>query len=189
MKKIPTIFKRNPRRDRRQEVLPEQNPECAWVFKGEGVATRKYDGTCCLVKDKKLWKRREVKRGKPTPSDFVPLEHDPVTGKTVGWVPVDANDKSDRWHIEAFADMTVIEDGTYELCGPKVQGNPEGCSAHTLIPHAKAQQYPNVPRTFEGIRDFLADTIGYLDIEGLVFHHPDGRMAKIKTRDFGLRRP
>jgi hypothetical protein len=27
-----------------------------------------------------------------------------------------------------------------------------------------------------------------IDIEGLVFHHPDGRMAKIKLRDFGMKR-
>jgi len=34
----------------------------------------------------------------------------------------------------------------------------------------------------------LRDWIKPLDIEGLVFHHPDGRMAKIKKRDFGFRR-
>ena len=28
-----------------------------------------------------------------------------------------------------------------------------------------------------------------LDIEGIVWHHPDGRMAKIKRRDFGLSWP
>jgi hypothetical protein len=34
------------------------------------------------------------------------------------------------------------------------------------------------------LREWLLDR----DIEGLVFHHPDGRMAKIKLRDFGLKR-
>jgi len=42
MKKIPTIFKRNP--DRMQEIMPEQHPDCGWVFDGEGAPTRKYDG-------------------------------------------------------------------------------------------------------------------------------------------------
>jgi len=55
MKKIPTIFKRNP--ENMKEILPEQHPDCGWVFDGEGVPTRKYDGTCCRVKDGKLWKR------------------------------------------------------------------------------------------------------------------------------------
>jgi hypothetical protein len=27
------------------------------------------------------------------------------------------------------------------------------------------------------------------DIEGIVWHHSDGRMAKIKLRDFGHKRP
>lgn len=27
-----------------------------------------------------------------------------------------------------------------------------------------------------------------MNIEGIVFHHPDGRMAKIKLRDFGISR-
>jgi len=35
-----------------------------------------------------------------------------------------------------------------------------------------------------GIRTFL-EHAGW---EGIVFHHPDGRMAKIKGRDFGLKR-
>jgi hypothetical protein len=36
----------------------------------------------------------------------------------------------------------------------------------------------------EGLREFLAAH----DVEGVVFHHPDGRKAKIKKRDFGLKR-
>ena len=40
------------------------------------------------------------------------------------------------------------------------------------------------PRMFAGLRAFLAGQ----DTEGLVFHHPDGRMGKIKLRDFGLKR-
>jgi len=36
----------------------------------------------------------------------------------------------------------------------------------------------------EGLREWFKGR----DIEGLVFHHPDGRMAKIKKRDFGLKR-
>ena len=38
--------------------------------------------------------------------------------------------------------------------------------------------------TFDGIRDYLRAH----DMEGVVWHHPDGRMAKIKARDFGIKR-
>lgn len=176
MKKIPTIFKRNP--ENMKEILPEPHQDCCWVFDGEGVPTRKYDGTCCMIDNGKLWKRREIKKGKPTPEGFDLADYDEFTGKTVGWVPV-TDSKEDRWHIEAFGDGNW-PDGTYELCGPKVQGNPEGFESHILVPHSGATQYDNVPRTFEGIKTFLES----MDIEGFVFHHPDGRMAKIKKRDY-----
>ena len=182
MRKIPTIFKRNPDR---AEVLDEKNSECAWVFAGEGKATLKYDGTCCKIDDDGFWKRREVKRGKPEPEGFVLEQEDGVTGKKFGWVKVDPASPEDRWHMEAYAssDMTGKR-GTFELCGPKIQGNPEGFTEHILISHADAHIFEINDRSYEGIRQFLSG----LDVEGLVFHHEDGRMAKIKKSDFGLKR-
>jgi len=179
MKKTPTIFIRDPKH--RSLVLPEQNEECAWVFAGEGEATKKYDGSCCLVENGQLWKRREVKPGKDIPEGFRLVASDAVTGKVVGWMPV-TNSREDRFHVLAF--QGDFEDGTYELCGPKVQGNKERFKTHCLVSHRDAIKYANVERTFEGIRDFLEPR----DIEGLVFHHSDGRMAKIKKRDFGMER-
>ena len=131
MKKIPTIFKRNP--ENRSELLDIPDPDCLWVFEGEGVATRKYDGTCVKIEKGSYYKRREVKPGKSAPEKFIEEQFDETTGKRVGWILVDPNSKEDCWHIEAFSDR--LSDGTYELVGPKVQGNPEGygvqCSPHT----------------------------------------------------------
>lgn len=62
MKKTPTLFKRDP--SNMSRVVNEPHPDCAWVIAGEGVATRKYDGTCCMVREGKLFKRRELKGGK-----------------------------------------------------------------------------------------------------------------------------
>jgi hypothetical protein len=181
MKKIPTIFKRNP--DNLKGILNEHNPDCEWVFNGEGLATKKYDGSCCLVRDGKLYKRREIKKGKVAPDNFEIADFDKITGKTVGWVPV-TEDKADEWHRQAFSvGLSYYDDGTYELCGPKVQGNPEGFTRHVLLPHSDAKVF-NVERTYDKLKEFLKTR----DIEGLVFHHPDGRMAKIKKRDFGLDR-
>ena len=39
------------------------------------------------------------------------------------------------------------------------------------------------PRDFRGLMDYLRGR----DIEGVVWHHPDGRMAKLKGTDFGRR--
>lgn len=182
MKKIPTIFDRDWDGDR-SRVLDKPHQDCAWVFAGEGVATIKLDGTSCLVRDGALYKRREIKKGQVAPPDFEVATVDDETGKTVGWVPV-GDGPEDRWHREAFARMTEPkENGTYELVGPHVQGNPEHHNVEELLWHG-CMVADDVPRTFDGLRDWLTGQ----DIEGLVFHHPDGRMAKIKLRDFGLKR-
>lgn len=181
MKKIPTMFERDWGGDR-SRVVDQVHPGCEWVLAGEGIATRKLDGTCCMVRDGKLFKRRELRASDKPPPLFEQADYDPETEKTVGWVPCDIGPE-DKWHLSAFEAEPSLPDGTYELVGPKIQGNPEGWSSHQLIAHGSIRG-EDVPRTFEGLRDWLADR----DIEGIVFHHPDGRMAKIKLRDFGHKR-
>lgn len=183
MKKIPTIFDRDWDGDR-SRVVDVPHRDCVWVFAGEGVATLKLDGTCCLVRGGDLYKRHEVKLGKAQPAGFEAVGADAETGKVVGWVPV-GDGPEDRWHREAWDNIGCdAPNGTYELIGPKVQGNVERSDKHLLIPHSNTGIALYAPRTFEGLREWLAGK----DIEGLVFHHPDGRMAKIKLRDFGLKR-
>ena len=187
MKKIPTIFERDWNGDR-SRVVNQIHAGCEWVAAGEGVATRKMDGTSCLVRDGKLYKRRELKQGDAPPLNFEVADQDGETGKTVGWIPVDTSPEN-RWHLEAF--KPDLADGTYELMGPKVQGNPERFTTHILYPHRYMEHYADVPRDFEGLKDWLNGNLENLfvrDIEGLVFHHADGRMAKIKLRDYGLKR-
>lgn len=178
MKKTPTIFKRDT--NNMSRVVNEPHPDCEWVFAGEGVATRKYDGTCCMVREGNLYKRRELKGGKQPPEGFELADSDPVTGKVVGWMPV-TDAPEDKHHASAF--VPGLPDGTYELLGPSIQGNPERYENHRLLRHADAEIL-DAPRSFDALRDWLAGK----DIEGLVWHHPDGRMAKLKLRDFGLSR-
>lgn len=176
VQKIISLFQRNYTTDNlvRNEVVPGAE----WVIAGEGVATRKFDGTCCMIRDGKLYKRHELKAGKTAPAGFeAAQEPDAVTGDVPGWVPV-GDGPEDRWHREAFEDMLKI-DGTYELIGPKVQGNPDRVSCHSLTKHG-AHGVPLCPRDFDGLKAFL-DTAG---IEGVVWHNLDGRMVKIKRKDF-----
>ena len=188
MRKIPSVFVRPIINGRSSSTLiDEVNPGCEWVVNGEGVATRKWDGTSCLVRDGKLYKRYDAKHGKTPPDGFEPAQDpDPNTGHWPGWVAVSIDNKADRWHVEAWmARKRDLADGTYELCGPCVGGNPEGISEHVFIPHGlRTWQYPDAPRTFAGLREWLSSR----DIEGVVFHHPDGRMAKVKKGDLGLPR-
>lgn len=180
MIKIPTMFERDWDGDR-SRVLDKVTAGCEWVIAGEGVATKKLDGTSCMVRAGKLYKRRELRNGDARPVYFEEVGHDDETGKTVGWMPV-GDGPDDKYHREAVA-AGAPPDGTYELVGPKVQGNPEGALMHSLERHGRVT-LAGIPRSFEGLRDWLAGE----DIEGVVFHHADGRMAKIKKRDFGLRR-
>jgi hypothetical protein len=182
MKKTPTIFKRDI--VNMKLVSAQINPVCQWVFDGEGVATRKYDGTCCLVQNGKLYKRRELREGDVVPDGFIQADFDPTTNKAVGWLPVTEIDPADQYHCLAFYKYPyVLSDGTYELLGPKIQGNPEGLEDYHLLKHSDAEVY-DAPCDYAALSQWLADR----DIEGLVFHHPDGRMAKIKKRDFNLPR-
>lgn len=181
MQKIPTIFVRDLSKQPAL-VVNEWVPGTEWVRDGEGIATRKYDGTCCLIRDGTMYKRRELRRGDLPPTAFEPIETDETTGKTVGWVPVGAGPQ-DRWHREAFDRYAAWANGTYELVGPKVQGNKEGMPVHILIAHSLAAEFVHAPRDFDGLRQWLDGE----RIEGLVWRHPDGRMAKIKRRDFGLK--
>jgi len=41
---------------------------------------------------------------------------------------------------------------------------------------------PHAPLSFQGIKEYLEQH----NIEGIVWHHPDGRLVKVKSRDFGL---
>lgn len=185
MKKIPTLFIRD-------FNLPcpatrEVTPGCEWVIAGEGFAARKWDGTCCLIKDNKIYKRYDAKRGKTPPDGFIAAqEPDEKTGHWPGWLLV-GEGPEDQWHREAFRRATnFYPDGTYELLGPKVQGNPENIiGLHGLVPHRmESIATSRCERNYDGILEFLRN----LDIEGIVWHHPDGRMCKIKKSDFRLPR-
>jgi len=179
MRKIPTLFERD---DSRRYVTEIVTPGCEWVLDGEGIATRKYDGTCVMFDGGRWWVRREVKPGKAAPEGFDPISTDPITGKTMGWEPSEASGFS-RLLEEAIMDEPPAGwlPGTYELCGPKINRNPEGFASHVLVRHDHAEVM-DAPRSFVGLRAMLTATDWRR--EGVVWHHPDGRMVKLKARDF-----
>lgn len=64
--------------------------------------------------------------------------------------------------------------------GPKVNGNADRHEQHVLIKHGTPVL--EMGRSFDELRDYLSGA----PIEGIVFAHPDGRMAKIRRDDFGF---
>lgn len=198
MKKSPTVFERCC--PKRNLVSSIPNPACEWVFNGEGLATVKYDGTCVMWDLAQWWVRREVKPGQDAPEGFAKADYDPVTGKTMGWVPAtesgfakylqealtcpyDTNGDGDCGkYLCPYCGQK--DPGTYELCGPKINGNPEGIEHHRLYNHSHATRLPLAKVSYEYIKEVFESPAG--GIEGIVWHHPDGRYAKIKRRDYGL---
>jgi hypothetical protein len=174
MNKIPTLFERD---ESRRYVTDVVTPGCEWVLRGKGVATRKYDGTCVMFDGRSWWARREVKEGKTPPGGFVPIENDTTTGKVMGWIPANT---SDWWPLINAADAGFAGKGTYELIGPKINGNPEGRDVHELVRHGEFV-FGDAPRDYEGLRDYLTHDFPF---EGIVWWHEDGRKAKLKKRDF-----
>ncbi len=96
-----------------------------------------------LDDDGAWWARREVKPGKQPPANYHPIETDANTGKTVGWEPAGQSSFAKFWR-EALDLQPDLLAGTYELIGPKVNGNPEGRSVHMLIRHGLTQ----IPQIF-----------------------------------------
>ncbi len=186
MIKIPTLFRRDPLSGR---VVNEVAPEAAWVAAGEGVAVRLWAGVPCLVKGGRLYKERRS---------------GPLERQTTGvWAPVsrglNSRKPEDEPYREAWARMCALKhvvQGTYELCGPEIRGNSEGLKHHVLIPHGPYRGavdedgrpvkhvLDDAPRTFAGLHAYLMDA----GIDGIVWHHPDGRMAKVRAADFGIAR-
>jgi hypothetical protein len=184
MKKIPTVFVRDP--DDPKHVTDEITPGCEWVLNGEGRATRKYDGTCVMLDGEgRWWARREVKPGKEPPPGWIEADHDPVTGKRPGWEPIEQSPFY-REFLEAEATPMAPTrpgegwlPGTFELIGPRINGNPEGWHEHVLMRHGC--EVIEV-RPFD-IRELVRVTGRVGGWEGIVWHHPDGRLAKLKARD------
>ena len=192
MKKIPTLFKREfDEHHKITNTLPEVIDGMEWVLNGEGVATVKYDGSCCAIIGGKFYLRYDAKNGKPIPDGAIKCqeEADPITGHLPCWIPYNPDDKGMKWYFSAYknyiadheCEMFVPKDGTYEAIGLHFNGNMYKMNDDILVPHGQ-DIIKDCPRTFEGIRDYLKDHF----IEGIVFWKDGEPKCKIKRSDFGF---
>ena len=180
MKKIPTLFERIYDNHRVVGITPKVHPGMEWVLNGEGVATIKWDGSCCAIINGELYKRYDAKKGKKPPEGAIPCcDPDPVTGHWPHWVKCDPDNPADKWFIKAMDGD--FEDGTYEAIGKHFNGNPYNMTFDMLVTHGE-DELDDVPRTFEGIKEYLRKT----PIEGIVFWDYEGPKCKIKRSDFGF---
>lgn len=104
--------------------------------------------------------------------------------------------------------MEFLGDGQHfgELIGPKVNGNPYNLEENLWIPfesygqkHLAYTCWGKYPKTFESIREWFRELMPLYSlrihgkilgvcpfpfVEGIVFTHPDGRMAKLRRDMF-----
>lgn len=139
---------------------------------------------------------------KPVPEGAIPCQDpDSVTGHWPHWVKCDRNNPEDKWHWEGYDNLlkyytdalldgipnVKIPDGTYELIGEKIQGNPEKVEGHFLTKHGWHLIDWEGDYSFENVKRIIE----HWPFEGIVFHHKDendDRMCKIRKTDFGLTR-
>jgi hypothetical protein len=188
MKKIPTLFVRQFENHKIVGITDEITPGCEKAFK-EGIATVKYDGSCCAIIDGEFYKRYDCKKGKTPPEGAIPCcDPDPITGHWPHWVKVSPDDPGDKWFRIAYGNTIfdfINENGTYEAVGPHFQGNPYNLEEDMLIKHGCSPVYlldDNGDHTFENIKLYLETH----KIEGLVFWLDGEPVCKIKRTDFGL---
>ena len=180
MQKIPTIFDRD--WDGNRGVVDKLTGEYDFA---NAVATEKVDGTNVRVtifegKCTNLDKRRSPK------------------GKEPFYIQADKDDPGDKWIFKASEILVPADapDGVWEgeAVGPKIQGNPLNLEEHQIILFSLPRlqetllRIDNAPTTFSELLFWIPDQPSAVGqncmIEGVVWHWPDGTMAKIKTKDF-----
>lgn len=146
---------KEPGRSTVYEATGELNPEFRQALK-DGVleASWKVDGTCCLIKGGRLYRRLDIRDGKGIPEGAIPGEKDENGQMKICWLLVNGStDPQDCNHLSALdpkggfwtldenlepavrpftcrassqsqCDFTDEEIATYELIGPKVGPNP-----------------------------------------------------------------
>lgn len=124
----------------------------------------------------------------PLPDSAFPCQLlEPVNGFNPYWYPA--------YHLHGYEYLTqaILSvsnlrdsfDGTYELVGPKIQGNPYDLVAHYLIPYYVKQDIPLPEINFDAIKAWF--TLNYE--EGITWHRADGSIARVKRKDFGFSWP
>lgn len=192
MRKIPTLFERD-FSGGSAKATPVVAKGFEWVLEGEGVATIKFDGSCCAIIDGEFYRRYDAKHGKPVPEGAIKCqeEADPITGHLPCWIKCDRFNPADKWLWSAF-DVLVSTlpqypndvktlDGTYEAIGLHFQSNPYNLKRDILVRHG--ENVVDVPRSFEGIREWLESH----EEEGIVFWKDNKPQCKIKRSDYGIK--
>lgn len=158
------------------------------------IVTAKMDGTCCLIKDGKIYARQDVKRNiaNAPPEWFPTAGTEPDKGgHIIGFRPLELK-RGDKFHIKALDEtdnskarfleydkeakafyyvtrnIADFNGKTCELVGPSVNGNKHKLNKHAYIIHGSVEV--NAPwRSHLELKEWLASPEGII-YEGIVIH-------------------
>jgi hypothetical protein len=173
----------------------EVRPENAWVFTDPTtVAYRKLDGAACAIIEGKMYARIMVGQGKKKrnkkiekPIDAIPAqpEPDPITGQHPHWVPTEGKPQY-KWFNHTMDKFGPYEDGTYELCGSKIGGDPEATGEKAFaISHTDPHLLLELPSELN--KTTLREMIEGNPYEGIIFKNANGDYCKLRRFDFMLK--
>jgi len=172
MKRIPIALEWDVATQRYRWAFP-------WLADVDALATRKWDGHCCLVAGGKLWKRHKLVAGEPAPAGWI-CSH----GK-FGWRPVEVSPAPEWDAVREIVTDAAWDNVTCELVGPGIRGNPEGCAFDYELHEHGVDQLMDCPGDPHEVVAWLKTQ----PIEGIVWHGMDGRMAKLTHATIGSTRP
>lgn len=186
MNKISTIFERDMTNGGK---ISEKMSEWVADFPfSESVATEKLDGTNVRLTVRNHTLVRLEKRRNPD-------KIQKAKGIVEPWY-IDADEYAPEdkyiWEAARNTDLSVVPDGEFsgEALGTSIQGNPLNLDKHIvcLFSLGQAPVFEDVPTTYLELKEWLPKQKSKYGnncgIEGIVWHAKDGRMVKIKTKDF-----
>ena len=169
-------------------VTPKIAEGYEWVFDDDSVmAIEKLDGTNVSI---------VIQQGTVI-AIYNRTERIPFINKTKQFIIEGLLEAKRRGYIDKLLDGQHFG----ELIGPKVNGNPYKLEKHIWIPfetyaqeYLKYKSWGKYPKDFETISTWFKDGLMPLFalrhgdkqgfVEGIVFTHPDGRMAKLRRDMF-----
>ena len=187
MPKLKSPFKRILKENGDYVVTPEIEEGYEWVFEDEKVmAIEKLHGTNVSI---------VILEGTVT-QVYNRSERIPFITKGKKWIIEGLLKSKERGYLEFLGDGQFFG----ELIGPKINGNPYKLNEHLWIPfntfcqkHLKYKSWGKYPKDFNTISEWFKELFPLFSamkgdkkgfIEGIVFTHPDGRMAKLRKNMF-----
>lgn len=168
-------------------VTDEITEGMEWVFDDEStMAIEKLHGTNVSI---------VIQEG-TVMSVFNRTERIPFITKGKKFIIEGLLNSKERGYLEFLGDGQHFE----EIIGPLVNKNPYKLDQHLWIPfggfcqkHLKYKCWGKYPKSFESIREWFKELMPLYTsmkhdregfVEGIVFTHPDGRMAKLRRNMF-----